>query len=1294
MNHYTKYIKTLTLSLFILTGCRDYNQFDGDKYAPVGDETDGTGGSYTWLNPTTPKEKFSFRTDWDNTAAASTTKIQHYALFYYKDADNWKLFHELTSTLDDYNYGKTAPIDLGALKTIVDNPAFNSSSKVNNYENPTTLKIFDITFKTDRKMNSTTINRRFRSTGLTSEYDLYIVEGYPTSLPSTTTYLRAHYNFSEIFDKYKTFVPSDLTFFVTAPSLIPPDPYKDEIFKARLENIDLTSTVVAKYRDSLDDSSGFTPFTHGSTTPPAYLPEGIKTIIKSATAPKFNSITANKVSMDLIATDLTHTIPPTTDYGAPSKDFDYTIDNGTFFLVITDSPLIPTKTLIQYKYTIRDYDDTDGIYKQYIPRDIYVNVASDERSDEEKFKDRVRDEYVYEKGKLDKAIRPIGQFDTTGANFISDTISETGDIAKTTIPITSATSATKAIYGDYTFDLTDRANSNIEKTGSRDIKIIVQDTKISHTLLHENIISAYPHIFNLADVPVPLGYFDSAKYWISRHGPFKAIVSDPTLFKFTMDKDSISQQSFVIYNFDTLDKPQGKLNRTRVTMNSDEFPRPTPLVDTSVWSPTLDLIGTLADGTKYTEEGGKTYTLVKSWKSTDGDPDSDIYVYKNDSSFRVFSKHGEIHLYKDFVPTAITVTFLSILDYRISLLEPKLADFVYAKDGSWKDFSIVDRKYTVSGITYTITAINASIDTVTTDGGTHRLIGEQYGVAPSGTIPFGTEIAIKPSSSDDITDLIGKLVDFVSSTPSATGTWNLITTSLTGYTLNGLTYEIGKIYSDNTILVANNSSGTETHRLKDPKSLIKVDGDTEIAFKKATEGEALALIGKLVDFVSSTPSATGTWNLITTSLTGYTLNGLTYEIGKIYSDNTILVANNSSGTETHRLKDPKSLIKVDGDTEIAFKKATTLEALALIGKLEGFVGAIGIGTSDWGNPWKALIEDKTDSVYKIDDVIYKIGKIYSDNTILVANNSGVVETHRLKDPKSLIKVQVDGDTEIAFKQATKEEVAPFIARLKDEDFVESTSFASVVDYSGSDIAYYFTLDPYYIGKIIDKDTVFIMQHKQIGKHHKIIDGRLKEHISLDEINSGVEIAFKRVTETEVTTFLKDFITYSSTSSWIPLEVETSYSPNSIYYTLNDRNDYHIYKIEGNTVHVKNDRDEVKEHKKIDYKDKDYVDFAVGSDGMPQAVRRNAVDRDGIKKYAEKINKKNLKYQGTKEDDLFIISDDGKYKDDTGKGEDDVQIGQIRDGDALVSSFGVRHGLNGNKYGILNDDGTITVIADK
>ena len=246
MNHYTKYIKTLTLSLFILTGCRDYNQFDGDKYAPVGDETDGTGGSYTWLNPTTPKEKFSFRTDWDNTAAASTTKIQHYALFYYKDADNWKLFHELTSTLDDYNYGKTAPIDLGALKTIVDNPAFNSSSKVNNYENPTTLKIFDITFKTDRKMNSTTINRRFRSTGLTSEYDLYIVEGNATSLPSTTPYLRATYNFSEIFDRYKAFVPSALTFFVTDASPIHPDPYQDEIFKTRLANISTSSTVVAK----------------------------------------------------------------------------------------------------------------------------------------------------------------------------------------------------------------------------------------------------------------------------------------------------------------------------------------------------------------------------------------------------------------------------------------------------------------------------------------------------------------------------------------------------------------------------------------------------------------------------------------------------------------------------------------------------------------------------------------------------------------------------------------------------------------------------------------------------------------------------------------------------------------------------------------------------------------------------------------------------------------------------------------------------------------------------------------
>ena len=813
------YIKILVLTLFAITGCRDYNQFEGDKYAPVSDETDGSGGSYTWENPTTPKEKFSFRTTWGDTSVADTTKIKHTALFYYKDADNWELFHELTSTLDDYNYGKTAPTTLGALKTIVDNPAFNSASTVNNFSTPDTLNIFGITFKTDRKMDSTTINRRFRSTGLTSEYDLYIVEGNATSLPSTTPYLRATYNFSEIFDRYKAFVPSALTFFVTDASPIHPDPYQDEVFKTRLENIDLTSTVVAKHRN-FRTSPDFSTFdTDGSAIPPADLPASITDIIKKPAALNFTAITSDKVMINGITDALTHDIPATTDYGTPSKNYSYTIKNDNLILTITDSPTLPPDTLLQYKYTALDYDAKDGIYKQYIPKDIYVYIASDERSDADKFKGDVKGKYVYETRDVDgtpQPMNPLGEFNAAGDAFIPYIIDPASGAISGVAPssLIDVTSATKAIYGTYTFDI----DANTIVTGG-DTKSIKVSAKKAPKILWENIRAKYKYI---SDDSKDFGRFNGDELYSSKGN-------------FILNASKFSDRLHFVYGTSTtitltltdLDGtlPLGQLgvagSPSALSLKEIKPSDATPLGNGFLQQGTTDM-GTLSGGDKYTVSG-KEYTLAHCWNSGTS---SSVYVYKSLTStgIRTIVKNGASYkIYQEFNPIAKDVTFAT-LDDRITLLKAKLVGFVYAKDGSWVNFSIVDRKYTVKGTTYTITAINASIDTVTTDSGTeHRLLeaSGQYGVSADGsTIPFGTEIAVKRDTGkiDIFADKINKLLlkraepylgDTTPFTIDATGAYT--------HSTRPFNYKIGLIIDDNTALVTLMDSGrekTEVHGLR------------------------------------------------------------------------------------------------------------------------------------------------------------------------------------------------------------------------------------------------------------------------------------------------------------------------------------------------------------------------------------------------------------------------------------------------------------------------------------------------
>ena len=1359
MNHYTKYIKTLTLSLFILTGCRDYNQFDGDKYAPVGDETDGTGGSYTWLNPTTPKEKFSFRTDWDNTAAASTTKIQHYALFYYKDADNWKLFHELTSTLDDYNYGKTAPIDLGALKTIVDNPAFNSSSKVNNYENPTTLKIFDITFKTDRKMNSTTINRRFRSTGLTSEYDLYIVEGYPTSLPSTTTYLRAHYNFSEIFDKYKTFVPSDLTFFVTAPSLIPPDPYKDEIFKTRLENITATPTT-AKYRNSLDDSSGFTPFTHGSTTPPDYLPDGIKTIIKSATAPKFNSISANKVSIDLIATDLTHTIPATTDYGTPSKDFDYTIDNGTFFLVITDSPLIPTKTLIQYKYTVSAYDDTDGIYKQYIPRDIYVNIASDERSDTEKFKDNVKGEYVYETRDVDgtpQPMNPLGQFDAKGDNFIPYSILSDGTISPATpVSFTSPPTSDKiATYGTYTFNI----EANTVKIGSSTKKIILTSTIKRPLELWTNIRTKYKYIYDSSDKP--LGYLDNEKL-MSAYGNFKiTYFNDKLVFKHeNSDKKSAT---ITITSFPPT-SPMGKLevdtpsSSISITLKDATPPiPPIPLSDGLLQQGTTT-IGTLSGGNKYND--GAEYTLEHSWVTGT----TYTYVYTSGTSIRTIVKNGTSYkLYQEFA-SAIDVTFVDPLKKLIA----KLDGFVYSTGTTWEKFpdiitpvtgeSGVIGKYTVkrgdpsSDVTYTIKDINISTWAVTlTDGTIHTLIvaSGQYGVATSGTIPFGTEIALKPSTGDEIkayTDQL-KLQNLIF--PYENRVWEDLT--ITDNSIEwwraplGEPYKIIRVNSpvsvNSKILVSSKALGQEVHQFKDsayfnyrPNGTTKRD---DLAFVKITDVQREAFVSKVNKLKLVYKGTSDPFEI--TYIDGYEnynydskSGSKTYKIGLYIDDKTIYVAKKPgterNGMEKHGLIDGKyGIITSDSTIDIIAEKDTRVDKLKA--ELAGFVYA---KDGEWVNFPKSITpvtgEAGIIGEYTVAGVDYNITDIdiSSWNVNVKKKGTEISEIHKIigdqygvSTGSGGVPISIPFGTEIAIIKADSGKIREFHTKTKEFVYNSGKKYDSIwVDTStgkyqsaGENKIFTdtnFTVTNYSIGRFDPSDPkrVLVAKSPKGTEIHEITGSGKMEELTVSD--SRALIALKPASEADIIEFgkrLKNFV-YADNKGWLPVVVDATARTivareRSVFYIerFDPTNPNKVIGVE--SWGPPSNKTGYPRTWELDSTEKKLIRKIPPSDTSSEIILIVAFiesTRDEIEDYAEKVNDAGLVYSsGINEGKPFKISKDGSY--------DDHFIGLINpDGDNSNEVF-IRYGAyitekhyltpDKKKYmGEGKKEGEDTIIAEK
>ena len=1122
---YTKYIKILTLSLFILTGCRDYNQFEGDKYAPVSDETDGSGGSYTWENPTTPKEKFSFRTTWGDTSVADTTKIKHTALFYYKKAGNWEMFHELTSTLDDYNYGKTSTELSPALNTIVNNPDFSSASAVNNFSTPDTLNIFGITFKTDRNMDSTTINRRFRSTA-TPSYDLYIVEGNATSLPSAIPYLRATYNFSEVFDRYKSLVPSALTFFVTDASPIHPDPYQDEIFKTRLANISTSSTVVAKFRNSRT-SPEFTTFTHGSaTTTPVDLPASITDIIKNRTAPVFNSITDNKVNITGISTDssLAHTIPVTTDFGTPSKDYIYTIKNTDLTLIITHSPTLPTKTLIQYKYTIRDYVNKDNIYKQYIPKDIYVNITSDERTIADIFKDSVKGKYVYEtRGvtsgsgtTVEKPMNPIGFFDAKGDTFTPYFISPTGEIKETiAATLSSVVSATTAAYDIYTFDI----GANTITTGGKTQSITLTNTKLTPSELWENIRSKYKYIYNRDATAQPLGYLNE-KRLTSANGNFKIDTSTADTLAFTHTNTAGKFTTITITDFPA-GSPMGKLevdtpsSSISITLKDTTSPIPPIALSDGLLQQGTTTIGTLKDGNKF--DDGIEYTLEHSWVTGT----TYTYVYTSGTSIRTIVKTGTSYkLYQEFA-SAMDVTFV---DARIILLKAKLAGYFYPQDGKWaENFPSIILASTETGVlgtykigstTYKITDIDTTDWIVTTkDGAIHWIINNMFGPITSSKVDPKKVIAVQRNDAE-ITAFIEKinLLKLTREGGKDDGTTFVIPPT-GGYVHIDHTYTIGRMIDDNTAIIVGNTTPmiTENHGLRG-KKYGSLDADDKIVTTIAELSDLDALKTKLAGFKYSTGT---TWvdfpDSITpvTGITGvigkYTVNGKTYNIISINTPGwTVEVTDGTGGTKIHTLLEDSGQYGVATGSTIPFgtEIAVMPSSDAVISDYAEELNKTGI-VYPFDGTWKSITitKDPADMwtyLWKTSGYAYnyKIIRIEApvniNSSILVSidNPPAIQEVHQL-DADGIFYVRKEpSDFTLAFKKITDDQRNAFMTKveglvLTDKKSGNPFKITTISGYG----TYTHDSKTYQIGRFIDADTVYVVAlGSDTMEKHGIIDG--------------------------------------------------------------------------------------------------------------------------------------------------------------------------------------------------------------
>ena len=460
---------------------------------------------------------------------------------------------------------------------------------------------------------------------------------------------------------------------------------------------------------------------------------------------------------------------------------------------------------------------------------------------------------------------------------------------------------------------------------------------------------------------------------------------------------------------------------------------------------------------------------------------------------------------------------------------PTAVPFKIASDGTY-----VDGKGVIYTMTHFINDTTVMATSVDYGAQKHSLIDGVYGVVFQ-------EIAYTPVSPDVTADFRAK-VNNKKLDSEQSGSWQRFVIPENGiYKTDNITYTITRLVGADSALVAKNTGGSEVHTLLGDEYGVFAGSTVtkDIAFKKATTGEASTLITTLGGFVKSTPTS-GAWVSLDAIDTTYKLDDVTYEIGKIIDPNTILVAKSPSGVETHKIIAGTSFgpVTTPGSSSIiekAFKKATSLDVSPFAISIVGFVDS---------TKWDPLPIDGTK--YTANDISYDIGKVIDAISVLVASPSGV-ETHKLVDDnKSLTNFKASG-RELAFKRATTSEVKK-LREVTLKDFVSITPDASgwkllVID----EIAKNYKIDTttYEIGTITEND-IFV---KSAGgtETHKLVD----DNKSLTNFKaSGAELAFKRdvpAIRAFITGKLTDFI---DSTKWNPVDVDgTKYTVEGTTYDI-------------------------------------------------------------------------------------------------------------------------------------------------
>ena len=624
---------------------------------------------------------------------------------------------------------------------------------------------------------------------------------------------------------------------------------------------------------------------------------------------------------------------------------------------------------------------------------------------------------------------------------------------------------------------------------------------------------------------------------------------------------------------------------------------------------------------------------------------------------------------------------------------------VAEKSGSWSPFSIAENgTYTTDGIIYTLVRFiredTYSVSKNTGGSEIHGLVGDEF-VAITGTT-ISRYLAFKKVEPGELTTLRGILAEFIFADSRG---WTSLLMPKTLYKVNGVTYDVGKLIDANTVLVAKSPSGTAIHKLTDGKSFGPI-GSAEIAFKKATTAEINTLKTKLVDFTFH--DTVDGWKdlVIDETAKNYILNGATYDIGRIVGDTVQVYNSFDVKREDHSLYDSNKKYGIQDTKEIAFKKITTAELTRVINqvnpKLLKLKGTI------------TLFEINPDSIYTDKDANnYTIGRYINDTTVEVSKSvkgTRTVETNGLRGSQfgKIVRDAVDPANVIALEISKLEELKIKLAGFKYSTGTTWADFPIIITASGAYGSYKIGTTTYNITDIntttwtveVSDGTGGTKTHKIIGDQYGPLTGAV--------IKPSTEIAVKPTDPATIKTYAeslrdKKLIYPFDGHTWGNLTIsddgKVDWLPGSSYKIIR------IYPDATGVIGIKSPilvSSKVLRQELHQFVDPVYLNYEPPSDtAIRDELAFVPITSPEFDRFNIKITALNLKVPSTGA--RFSIDTTGTLGKYTHAGTT-YTIGRYIDDNTICVALGktstAKHGLIGEKFGILNTDGTIkTIIAE-